>query len=255
MPYSAVIFDVDGVLVDSPHEFAWRQTLDELMQTSWADIKRSTTYAPDRFDTSLYQTRVAGKPRQTGALAVLEYFHVPDPAARAVEYAREKQKKLVDLIERGQFHVFPDAQRFVLDCVEAAIPIAAASSSKNARQLLASIPIDGPPSSSTKTLLDLFSADVSGRDVAHGKPAPDIFLEAARELHVCPDHCVVIEDAVSGVAAAKSGGMFAIGVARLQDDAELAAAHADLVVQSLDEVNRNAFGRGMIEFTPQSSNT
>lgn len=251
MPFSAVIFDVDGVLVDSPHEFAWRETLEELMQTSWAEIRGSTTYKSEDFDTKLYLAQVAGKPRQTGALAILDYFHVPNAKERAVLYAQEKQKKLLALIARGQFHVFPDATRFLLDCVHSHVPIAAASSSKNAGRLLAQIPVATPPNVPPKNLHDLFTADVSGRDVAHGKPAPDIFLEAARELHVCPDDCVVIEDAVSGIAAAKSGGMFAIGVARLHDDAELHAAHADLVVHSLDEVSRKAFAHGKLEINPE----
>jgi beta-phosphoglucomutase-like phosphatase (HAD superfamily) len=87
------------------------------------------------------------------------------------------------------------------------------------------------------TLLELFDADVSGRDFEHGKPHPEIFLTAARELGVPPSGCFVVEDAVSGIQAAKSGGMAALGVARAVDADVLAAAHADLVVTSLDEVD------------------
>jgi len=248
--FSAVIFDVDGVLVDSPHERAWRETLDELMHNAWSHLQPSTTYASDRFDAKLYQTLVSGKPRNTGALSILEYFHVPDAADLVYLYGQEKQKKLLELIDAKQFRVFPDAIPFVIDCLRLGLPIAAASSSKNAHQLLSSIPVEplrGFPQSPQQNLLDLFTADVSGRDVAHGKPHPDIFVAAANELHVAPENCIVVEDAVAGIAAAKTGGMHALGVARLEDAAALRQAHADLVVHSLDDVSRDALAQGRLE--------
>src|SRR5262249_38889550 len=76
---------------------------------------------------------------------------------------------------------------------------------------------------------------LSGRDLAHGKPDPEIFLDAAAELHLPPVDCFVVEDAVAGVQAAKAGQMAALGVARADDAALLAAADADLVVSTLDE--------------------
>jgi beta-phosphoglucomutase len=75
------------------------------------------------------------------------------------------------------------------------------------------------------TLEELFDADVSGRDFPRGKPDPMIFLTAAEELGLPPGDCFVIEDAMSGVQAAKAGDMAAIGVARLGDQ-ELLAGQA-----------------------------
>jgi beta-phosphoglucomutase-like phosphatase (HAD superfamily) len=95
-------------------------------------------------------------------------------------------------------------------------------------------------------LLDVFDADVSGRDFRRGKPHPDMFLAAARELRVAPDEAVVVEDAVAGVAAAKAGGMAALGVARADDVALLAAAGADLVVTTLDDVDTAALPHGRL---------
>ena len=87
------------------------------------------------------------------------------------------------------------------------------------------------------TLLEYFDADLSGRDFAHGKPDPEIFLASARELGVAPEDAIVMEDAAAGVQAAKAGGMGAIGIARVDDAELLAAAHADIVVTSLDDVD------------------
>src|SRR4028118_399568 len=75
--------DVDGVLVDSPHEQAWREGLQQLMENEWADVRSQTFYAPEKFTPEVYQRVMSGKPRYAGARAVLEYFGVPDPERRA----------------------------------------------------------------------------------------------------------------------------------------------------------------------------
>ena len=76
MGFRGAIFDVDGVLVDSPHERAWREALQELMEHEWSDIRGQTTYSPDRFTPAIYHAVMAGKPRAAGAQAALEYFGV-----------------------------------------------------------------------------------------------------------------------------------------------------------------------------------
>jgi beta-phosphoglucomutase len=70
--YRGDIFDVDGVLVDSPHERAWRETLRLLMEIDWRDVQPQTTYTPERFAPAVYQEVVAGKPRMSGARAALD---------------------------------------------------------------------------------------------------------------------------------------------------------------------------------------
>ena len=69
MVYQGAIFDVDGVLVDSPHEMAWREALKELMEGEWRDIRSWSTWMPQRFTTAVYQQVVAGMPRLAGARA------------------------------------------------------------------------------------------------------------------------------------------------------------------------------------------
>jgi len=85
-----------------------------------------------------------------------------------------------------------------------------------------------------------------GLAVPRGKPHPDMFLAAAEELGVTPVEAVVVEDAVAGVAAAKAGGMAVLGVARADDADLLAAASADLVVTTLDDVDTTVLADGRL---------
>jgi beta-phosphoglucomutase-like phosphatase (HAD superfamily) len=249
------VFDVDGVLVDSPHEAAWRDALQELMEGEWSSIQGETSWSPEAFTPQVYQQVMSGKPRMSGALAALEHFGVPDPQARAQAYADRKQAMVVELIEAGEFEAYPDALRFVLAMRAAGIKVAAASSSKNAGLFLRQIRLDTFAQEQGLaydfvtpglTLLDFFDADISGRDFAQGKPHPEIFLTAADELGVPPRATFVIEDAVSGIQAAKAGEMAALGIARADDAEALAAANADLVVTSLDDVDLDGLAEGRL---------
>ena len=182
---TAAIFDVDGVLLASPHEHAWREALRGFAE-------------PDRFTTAMYQADVAGKPRLNGARAALEALGVPDAEQKAVAYAEHKQKRLEELIEAGSVAAFPDALRFVQAVAALGWPMAVASSSKNANAMMQPIRLD-----SGQSLLDVFRANVCGRDLRHGKPDPEIFLLAAAELRIAPAHCFVAEDAPAGIEAAR----------------------------------------------------
>ena len=255
MAYQGAIFDVDGVLVDSPHELAWREALRQLMEGDWRDVADQTSYLPERFNAAVYQRVMAGRPRMAGARAALEYFGVPDVDGRIEQYAAAKQQQILKLIEAGRFMAFPDALRFILAVKDLGLRVAAASSSKNAKLFLERIRLDifaaeqrldyhfiGPG----MTLEELFDADISGRDLPRGKPDPMIFLTAAEELGVRPGACFVVEDATTGVQAAKAGNMAAIGVARLGDQELLDAAGADLVVTTLDNVSPQALADGRL---------
>ncbi len=240
--FRGAIFDVDGVLVDSPHERAWRDTLQELMDTAWRDISSGSGYAPDRFTSRVYQRVVSGKPRLIGARAVLDYFDVPDADTRAAVYAERKQQRVVELIRAGEFEPFQDALRFVVAVSDSGLRIAAASASKNAGLMLEQIRIDA----SDRRLRAVFAADLSGRNFARGKPDPEIFLTAAKALGLAPRDCFVVEDAVAGVEAAKACGMAALGVARADDAELLTSAGADLVVTTLDDVDLDRLAEGRL---------
>ncbi len=256
MAYQGAIFDVDGVLVDSPHELAWREALRQLMEGDWRDISDQTRYTPERFTPAVYQRVMAGRPRMAGARAALEYFGVPDVDRRVEQYAAAKQQQILRLIEAGRFMAFPDALRFILAVKDLGIRVVAASSSKNAKLFLERIRLDTFAAEQRldyhfirpgMTLEELFDADISGRDFPRGKPDPMIFLTAAEELGVRPSACFVVEDATTGVQAAKAGTMAALGVARLGDQELLVGASADLVVTTLDEVSLRALADGRLE--------
>lgn len=215
---AAGIFDVDGVLLASPHERAWREALVGIAE-------------PRRFTTAMYQAVVAGKPRLSGARAALEALGVPDAGRQAVAYAERKQKRLEELIHLGAVAAFPDALRFVQAVRALGWPMAVASSSKNANQMMESIRLEHGDN-----LREVFTVNVCGRDLRQGKPNPELFLLAAAELRIDPAQCFVAEDAPAGITAARAGGMRALGVARLGDAVSLRGAGADLVVEGLDEV-------------------
>lgn len=225
---TAAIFDVDGVLLASPHERAWREALEGL-----AD--------PALFTTALYQEHVAGKPRASGARAALEALGVPNADRQAVAFAARKQAHLKALIAAEAFHAFADALRLVKALDDFGWSLAAASSSKNANGMLRMVPFD-----LGRSLFDVFAVNVCGRDLPRGKPDPAIFLLAAAELRVPPANCLVIEDAGAGIEAARAGGMAALGIARLHDADDLARAGADVVVESLDDVARGDLAEGRL---------
>jgi alpha,alpha-trehalase len=256
MAFRGAIFDVDGVLVDSPHELAWRESFRVLMETEWSDIRDQTSWTAERFTPAVYQQVMAGMPRMAGARAAMEHFGVPDIDARIDAYAAGKQTHVIKLIEQGRFMAFPDALRFILAVKAMGIRVAAASSSKNAKLFLERIRLDTFAAEQRldydfihegMTLQQLFDADISGRDFPRGKPDPTIFLTAAQELGVSPADCFVTEDATSGIQAAKAAGMAALGVARLDDREQLLEAGADLVMPTLDDVSLRALADGLLE--------
>lgn len=214
----AAIFDVDGVLLASPHERAWREALQGI-----AD--------PSLFTPEIYETEVSGKPRMAGALAALKAVGVTDAEQKAETYASKKQARLEELIAEGQVSAFPDALRFVQALADRGWPMAAASSSRNANGMMKAVKL-----ASGRSLLDMFTANVSGADLPHGKPDPAIFLLAAESLKIEPDACFVAEDSPAGIEAACRGGMAPLGLARLNDAPLLERAGAELVVSSFDEV-------------------
>jgi beta-phosphoglucomutase len=103
MGFRGAVSDVDGVLVDSPHERTWRDALRQLMDTDWRGIRDRTTYSPERFTPKVYQEVMADKPRLGGATAALTYFKVPDAVNRAEAYGERKQQRVVEPVSFTPF--------------------------------------------------------------------------------------------------------------------------------------------------------
>ena len=188
MKFKGVIFDLDGVLVDTVplHYAAWKRLFDEY------------GYA---FDETIYRQKVDGRARLDGVRGVMSDL---DEEA-VIEASERKQGYFLKMIDQGRLQPFPTSIPFVKTLKERGILLAAASSSVNASNILERI-----------GLLDEFTTVVTAADVIHGKPCPDIFLTAARNIGLPVSECVVFEDSESGISAARRGGFFCVGVDRHQ---------------------------------------
>ena len=236
--FEAFIFDLDGVITqtDSIHARAWKQLFDEFL------AKRATqTGAPlVAFDLKTdYRRYVDGKPRIAG---VLDFFaargiNVPmgEPGTDAEPdtahgLARCKDRYFSELLAREGVQVFDSGVALLRDTRKRGVRTAVASSSHHCAEILRAA-----------GLTTLFDARVDGIDLDRlslpGKPAPDMFLEAARRLGVLPARAAVFEDATVGIVAARAGGFrLAIGIGHGVHAADLLNSGADGVVADLSEV-------------------
>jgi beta-phosphoglucomutase len=209
MPNSlrAVIWDLDGVIIDSAeeHRQAWqRLAREEGIQFSDADFWATF-----------------GK-RNDDIIAVIWGPQAPE---RVQALANRKEAYFRELIRKTAAPL-PGSIELLQGLHEAGFLQALASSAPIENiQLISEV----------LGLRQYFTALVSGETVAHGKPAPDIFLKAAKELGIDPGQCLVIEDAVAGVQAAHAAGMRCIAVAGNRDLPGL--REAELMVKSLREVD------------------
>ncbi|MFQ5966115.1 MAG: HAD family hydrolase [Acidimicrobiia bacterium] len=213
MSLRGLIFDVDGVLTDTVplHYEAWKRMFSEF----------GYSFNPD-----IYRAKVDGKSRLDGVRGVMADA-TEDVITRAGEI---KQGYYLEQLESVELSPFSDAARLVHHAASAGLRLAAASGSRNSPQVLRKI-----------GLIDQMAAVVTGGDVPHGKPEPDIFLEAAARMSLEPTTCVVFEDAEAGVEAAKRGGFSCVGVDR--DGGGQFLAGADMVVASLDEIDLDSLRR------------
>ncbi len=215
----AIVLDVDGVLTDTAalHEIAWKRLFDPLLEGD----------AP--FTRADYLLHVDGKPRRDGLRDFLASRGRPTGDLEALA-ARKNALFHAVLAERG-VEPFPEVPDQLRRWRDQGLRLAAASSSRNMAQVLRAA-----------GLADLVDAQVGGRDLEAlglpGKPAPDLFLEAARRLGVPPAQAWLVEDARSGVEAGRRGGFAqVIGLARRPEDrGALRDAGADRVVAALDGV-------------------
>ncbi len=204
----AVIWDVDGVLIDSAaaHYHAWHA-----LATAYG-----ASITPEQF-------------RQTFGMRneeVIAHLFGDLPLGMAAEMVLRKEANFREEVRAGRVPTQPGA-RELLRCLQAeGIPQAVATSAPpiNARTVLDALDLGA-----------YFQAVVTAADVRIGKPDPEIFVRAAEMLGMAPGECVVLEDAVVGVAAAKAAGARCVALVGSNSAAQLVGA--DLVVESLAELS------------------
>lgn len=234
----AVIFDMDGVVTDTAriHALAWKQAFDEYLRREARRKGRPFRAFDARRDYTAY---VDGKQRYDGVRSFLSSRAISlpdgnpdDPPDRETVCGLGNRKNLLFLsrLERSGVAAYPSTVRLAKRLRERGTRTAIVSASRNCGNVIRAAAVD-----------QLFDVKVDGVDLdsmgLKGKPAPDIFLEAARLLGCAPSRVAVIEDSLAGIEAARSGGVgLIIGVDRRGRGRRLKERGADIVVRDLAEV-------------------
>lgn len=205
----AILFDLDGLMVDSePHSLAsWHAVLSE----------RGVTLTQAVIDQMFGLRQI-----EAARMLVDVYGLTEDPEG----LAREKEEYQIRHLD-GQITAMPGLFELLKESERHGLLVAVASS--GARRYVAAV-------LAAIHLTDRFHAVVTGDDVINGKPAPDVFLAAAQAMQTDPQHCLVLEDAPSGVQAAKAAGMWCVAIPNVHTRA-LDLSAADAILPSLYAVH------------------
>lgn len=232
--YDAVLFDLDGVLTPTAelHQRAWAALFERYL-----DDHQPPGHRPYTEDD--YLAYIDGKPRFDGVRSFLASRDVvlpegdrTDPAGDGSVSALGNRKNDVfqSLLRNDGIAPYPGSLRVVDHLETLGVAVAVVSSSRNAKEVLAAAGL-------TSRFGVVVDGVVAAEQGIAGKPAPDMFVAAAMSLGVSPDRAVVVEDAVSGVAAGRAGGFgLVIGVDRGAGRDALVAHGAEVVVGDLAEL-------------------
>ena len=235
----AFIFDMDGVITDTAniHATAWKQLFDEYLKKAAA--RNNELFQP--FDVnSDYLLYVDGKPRYDGVKSFLESRGITLPYGNPEDDINQETVCSLGNKKNHYFHKhlqdrgikpFESSIKLINKIKSRGISTAVISSSRNAEEILKAAGVR-----------ELFNVKIDGIDSAErklkGKPHPDIFLEAARELGVTPERTVMVEDALAGVEAGRSGKFkLVVGVDRAGQEELLKSHGADIVVKDLSQLD------------------
>ena len=212
MPLEAVIFDFDGVVIDShhAHERSWFMLADEIGKTL----------------TSEQFTATFGQRNET-ILPLLGWADESD-TARIKELGDRKEVLYREILASEGIEALPGVVALLEDLKRAGIPTAVGTSAprKNIECVFGLLGIG-----------HLFQDVAASEDVTRGKPDPEIFLKAATKLGAAPANCVVIEDAHAGLRAARAAGMKCVGVTTTHPAESLAAEAPDRIVSTLEALD------------------
>jgi len=176
----AVIFDLDGSLVDSM--WMWRAIDIEYLGRFGIPLPEDL------------QSKIEGMSFSETAVYFKEFFHIPD----SLEKIKDDWNRMAWDKYANEVPLKPGIPEFLRGCRKHGIKLGIATS--NSRELVENIV-------EVHKLRDYFSCIMTGCDVAHGKPAPDIYLAVSEKLRVNPERCLVFEDIIPGIQAGKSAGM------------------------------------------------
>ena len=249
------IWDIDGVVVDSPHEKAWRNTA---KRPEWGITDLSTEF---------YFTYVASRPRYEGANNILEkkavyqrlgLKTVAEKRKVLDRFSSQKNQLIRKLILERNFNIFSSSIAFLLEAKSRGLRQAAASASKNVKDMLTLTDLTQIVKSydqqydfikESDTLYSIFDVDACGLDLKGGKL--EIFQVASQWLKEKSDyeikHFIVFEDAPAGIQAAKTAGMFGVGILRIGTAQKLWDAGANIVVNDLDELSFQRLKQNFLE--------
>lgn len=234
----ACLFDLDGVITKTAvvHAAAWQQTFDEFLHRRDGEGFRPFTDAD-------YNDHVDGRPRADGVRAFLASRGIelpegsPDdpPDSPTVQgLGNRKNNLLLEMIRSGGVEAYDGTLRYVEAVRASGLRTAVVSSSTNCRDILRAVGAES-----------LFEVRIDGVVAAErklpGKPKPDTFLAAARDLGADASQAAVFEDALAGMDAGRSGHFgYVVGVDRVGQGAALRAHGADIVVRDLAELGESA---------------
>ncbi len=212
--FEAVLFDMDGVLVDS--EIFIAEAAIKMFAEHHGVKVREEDFLP---------FVGAGENRYLGGVAELYGIE------QEIERDKARTYEIYGEIIRGRLKELSGAREFVERCRKAGKAVALATSADEIKMIHSLREIALPA--------DSFDVRVNGLEVEHKKPAPDIYLEAARRLGVDPARCLVAEDAVNGVQAGKAAGCRVLGITSSFSGEELRGAGADYIAADLAAALKN----------------
>lgn len=215
---SAIIFDMDGVLCDS-ESFICEAACSMFEKAHWVKV------APEDFLPFVG----TGEDRYLGGVAEKHGVALILPRDKTTTYDIYLQ------IIQGRLQALPGAREFIAGARKQGLKLAVATSADRIKLEGNLKQIGIPPAS--------FDAIVSGDEVERKKPDPQVFLLAAKRLGIAPDHCLVVEDAITGVQAAKAAGAWCLGLTTSFPAETLRAAGADFIAADLAHVPPEALGQ------------
>ena len=203
-----VIFDLDGVLVDTA-KYHFR---------SWI---KTSEYLGFKLNPNL-EEQLKGISRMDSLQIVLDSVGLLKSEAEKIELARLKNDWYLESLKQvNDSVILPGVKDFIGDLSQKGIPMAVGSASKNASRILKKL-----------NLSRFFVSIVDGNLVKHTKPHPEVFLNAARDLQIPEDECLVFEDSQKGLLAAKAGGFHSVGIGDID-----VLKEADIVISGFNGIS------------------